>query len=706
MRNIQRSILSGWLAFGWLAVAQAATPVFVNELHYDNVGADVGEAIEIAGPVGTDLTGWSVVLYNGSNNRSYDTRALSGVIPANCGGMSAGVVVETWPQDGIQNGSPDGIALVDASGNVVQFLSYEGPMTAADGPAAGITSTDIGVEEPSNSPIGLSLQLSGSGTQDVDFTWNDPATSSFGTCNPGQTFGAAVDEPPTVASTVPANGDTDVALAADIEIHFSEAVTLASGWADLACDTSGAHTLAISGNDADYTLDPDADFVNDETCTVTIHAADVLDMDGTADAMAADYVFAFQTVPDNPPQVVSTTPADGSTASASANLAVEFSEPVSLDNGWFTLICDQSGSHAAAVSGGPVSYTLDPAVDFEELENCTFTIIATKVIDLDGVGDMLPANEVVQFSIAGSGGDYYLGADTSSGSALKAWLHTRLTTAPAPYTEIVAYPYTGSPTDTWDILREADQDPDNVNNILDVYKNESMPWMGGGQQAYNREHTWPNSLGFAHQTMNGKPNPPYTDTHMLRLSHVGYNSNRGNKPLATCPPTQCIRLATDSNGGFGGGTGDGDANWYKNPDGNQGSFEIWDHRKGDIARSVLYMAVRYEGGVNADGIVEPDLELTDDRSKIVITDAQSGSGGVAYMGLLTDLLAWNDFDPPDDQERLRNDLVFTYQHNRNPFVDHPEWARCVFTGEDCPASNDDDDVIFADGFDSEAPTQH
>ena len=57
--------------------AAAQTPVFINEIHYDNCGTDTGEAIEIAGPAGTDLTGWSLVLYNGNGGAVYHTE-LSG----------------------------------------------------------------------------------------------------------------------------------------------------------------------------------------------------------------------------------------------------------------------------------------------------------------------------------------------------------------------------------------------------------------------------------------------------------------------------------------------------------------------------------------------------------------------------------------------------------------------------------------------------
>ena len=66
----------------------AAQGVRFSEIHYDNAGTDAGEAIEVAGPAGTDLTGWSVVLYNGSSGAAYDTKVLSGTIPATCGALS------------------------------------------------------------------------------------------------------------------------------------------------------------------------------------------------------------------------------------------------------------------------------------------------------------------------------------------------------------------------------------------------------------------------------------------------------------------------------------------------------------------------------------------------------------------------------------------------------------------------------------------
>jgi DNA/RNA endonuclease G (NUC1) len=165
-----------------LNVSAASLPlVRISEIHYDNSGTDADERIEISGPTGTDLTGWSVVLYNGSNNLAYNTRALSGTIPATCD--KRGVVVLTYPVDGIQNGAPDGIALVNGS-TVVEFLSYEGSMTVTYVPTGQvIQSTDIVVTEGTSTPVGHSLARNGS---DV---WSAPAPNTFGTCNDN-------DEPP------------------------------------------------------------------------------------------------------------------------------------------------------------------------------------------------------------------------------------------------------------------------------------------------------------------------------------------------------------------------------------------------------------------------------------------------------------------------------------------------------------------------------
>ncbi len=175
-----------------------ATSVFFNEIHYDNAGADTGEAIEIAGSAGTDLTGWSIQLYNGNSRAPYNTISLAGVLSNQQNGF--GLLV--FLQAGIQNGSPDGFALIDPSSSVVQFLSYEGSFTAVGGLADGFTSTDIGVTEPSSTPVGNSLQLTGLGSDSGDFTWATFMGNTFGAVNTRQAFIGASPQPVPEPSTL------------------------------------------------------------------------------------------------------------------------------------------------------------------------------------------------------------------------------------------------------------------------------------------------------------------------------------------------------------------------------------------------------------------------------------------------------------------------------------------------------------------------
>lgn len=146
-------------------------PAFLSELHYDNDGPDNGEAFEVSGVAGTDLSGWRVVLYNGGDGRSYATVNLSGVIPTECGAEGSLRFDATI----IQNGSPDGLALVDAAGVLVEFLSYEGTFLAQNGTAMGRTSIDIGVAQAGTTPNGLTLQRDGLGG-----AWYGPAEATWG----------------------------------------------------------------------------------------------------------------------------------------------------------------------------------------------------------------------------------------------------------------------------------------------------------------------------------------------------------------------------------------------------------------------------------------------------------------------------------------------------------------------------------------------
>ena len=165
--------------------------VWINEFHYDpSTNPETGEFIEVAGLAGVDLTGWSIVLYNGGNSQTYGLpQALSGTLANSANGFGfASVAIP-----GLQNGSPDGFALIDNFGRVVQFLSYEGTITASNGPAAGLTSTDILQSEEQATP-GTSLQLVGTGSSYGDFSWTSGTANTSGGTNAGQSFLSGTDQ--------------------------------------------------------------------------------------------------------------------------------------------------------------------------------------------------------------------------------------------------------------------------------------------------------------------------------------------------------------------------------------------------------------------------------------------------------------------------------------------------------------------------------
>lgn len=563
-----------------LAAGSAQADVFINELHYDDStpAGDVGEAIEVVATGGEDLSTYRLYLYNGSTPSAatvYANNAVPAGTAAGCG--KASIATVTYPTNGLQNGANDGIALVDASGKVVQFISYEGTITASGGPAAGLTSQNIPVSESNSTAPGTSLQLTGSGSQYTHFTWAGSAAQTFGACNTGQTFsgggGTGPNTPPSVSTTTPEQGATSFPAAADLAVTFSESVTVSAGAFTLSCGQSGTVPLTHASSGTRFTLSTNTALVAGEACRFDIRAARIKDAQGARPA--ADTRIAF-----------------------------------------------------TVAAGGT-----DPGPDPDP-------------------------------------GSYYSKVNTSSPSQLRCSLH-------ATIKGHTSYPYSGTGTSTWTILEIADEDPNNSGRILDAYRNRSYAKVTdragtGSGLTYNREHTWPNSLGFASTTGDkGLPYAPYTDTHMLYLTDAQWNADRGNKPFAKCD-SNCGERATEANNGTGGGSGGypGNSNWVRTPDGNAGTFEVWGHRKGDMARAVMYMAIRYEGGKDAaTGQSEPDLELTDDRSRIVKTSASP-----AYMGLLSTLIDWHLSDPPDAAEKARNEVIYSFQGNRNPFIDHPEWG--------------------------------
>ncbi|MFN0013893.1 MAG: HYR domain-containing protein [Saprospiraceae bacterium] len=241
--------------------------VWINEIHYDNIGTDAGEFIEVAGTSGVDLSAYSLVLYNGANGLVYATMSLSGIIDNESNGF--GGVSFAYPVNGVQNGSPDGIALVRNNTMVLQYLSYEGSFLAVDGVAAGMMSTDIGVAEAGTEPIGMSLSLIGNGNSYASFTWSGPSAASAGSLNIGQTMtapagfslplnvnvqcGEQVPMPMILTATDNCNAPVDVEYK---EVFLpgagpNDGLTIIRTWtAEDDCGNAIAHTQTITVNDS------------------------------------------------------------------------------------------------------------------------------------------------------------------------------------------------------------------------------------------------------------------------------------------------------------------------------------------------------------------------------------------------------------------------------------------------------------------------
>lgn len=224
---------------------------------------------------------------------------------------------------------------------------------------------------------------------------------------------------------------------------------------------------------------------------------------------------------------------------------------------------------------------------------------------------------------------YYEDAIGKTGPALGSALHA-----------IISVQTTLSYSQVWGALADTDEDPANAANVILLYsgRSQSQSTHGGDADDWNREHTWAKSHGGF-----GTTPGPGTDIHHLRPTDVTVNAARGNKDF--------------NNGGHAVAEAPGS---YTDAD----SWEPRDAVKGDVARMLFYMAVRYEGG---DGFA--DLELNDSVD----------NGTAPYHGRLSVLRSWHQQDPPDAFEQRRNEVIYTsYQHNRNPFIDHPEWVSAIW----------------------------
>lgn len=193
----------------------------------------------------------------------------------------------------------------------------------------------------------------------------------------------------------------------------------------------------------------------------------------------------------------------------------------------------------------------------------------------------------------------------------------------------------------------------------------------------NREHVWCQSRGF--KASSGASGPAGTDIHHL-IAGDGYVNGQ---PHNNNPYGFVKTIKTDSASSYAycaGNYAGTPVNASANDECNM-VFEPQDCDKGDIARACFYMVACYNNLSGTETITQfnPDLTLCDYATDNTDSVISSEVGHAVGMGILRDLLVWHRLDPVDDYEIHRNNLIYeNYQHNRNPFVDYPDWVEAIW----------------------------
>lgn len=231
---------------------------------------------------------------------------------------------------------------------------------------------------------------------------------------------------------------------------------------------------------------------------------------------------------------------------------------------------------------------------------------------------------------------YYSSLNGKSGAALKAAI-----------TDIVANPsivHAQTYGDVWEILKEADVNPENEDEIWLLYSEigrakTDQQSSGSPIGKWNREHVYPQSRGgFKDGTSTS------ADGKDIYMSTDASNIGHGHSDAHALRPADSSVNSSRSNKDYG--------QEYDGPSGNVGSWH------GDVARSLMYMACRYDG--------------------LAVVSGNPENTTVGEMGDLTYLLTWHVNDKPDDYEMNRNNVIYDWQKNRNPFIDLPELVDYVF----------------------------
>ncbi|MDE7095423.1 MAG: endonuclease, partial [Anaeroplasmataceae bacterium] len=218
--------------------------------------------------------------------------------------------------------------------------------------------------------------------------------------------------------------------------------------------------------------------------------------------------------------------------------------------------------------------------------------------------------------------------------------------------------YSGGNSDVAAILRESDADPSGNGNVICIYSGLSMPSsQTGGAYEWDKEHVWAKSHGFPKES--GDMKEAYSDAHNLRPALASINRSRSNKDHG---------IVTNPTNSFVGGSKT-----------NETTFEPRDEVKGDVARIMFYMATRYGFGEQL------NLALVDDAT----TSAEDYNG---RFGNLQTLIQWHYDDPVSESEIYRNNVVYKYQKNRNPYIDHPEYVDLAYPSEQGDLTVDEEKV--------------
>ena len=287
-----------------------------------------------------------------------------------------------------------------------------------------------------------------------------------------------------------------------------------------------------------------------------------------------------------------------------------------------------AGSGTLSFADGETSKTLTVAIldDTAAEENKSFTVTLGNVTGGASLGDVATCTVTIVDDDDANASYYascYKNGVLKTGSELKSTLCRILNTG------VTTNQYTRV---------------DNILEVIDVPEGSSQVrclYAQTGVSAFNREHIWAQSHGIDESL------PGYSDLHHIRACTESLNSKRSDKDFDNCKGVS--------------GAGSSMGCYYTSS-----AFEPPDAAKGDVARACLYMAVRYQGQYHANA----NLELVD-----YVGTTSTGN----QLGKLSTLLAWHELDPVDDFERKRNEKIYTtYQHNRNPFIDHPTWVTAVF----------------------------